>query len=212
MQNHKGWVVYTDVFAFGSYLKDKNREQALIRLRDFQTKIIEHFKENNFSNYFLFSDTLIFWKKVSSKPIDDLPTIVDKIKTVQRIAANQNFILRGAATFGELNVSQNFILGEAYIRSYIIEEKILRRPIIVVPKRDIAAALGNVPPAFHIEEIATKDGSELEAFEVNGLTTEMIKDIAKDALATTTITADKVDAERLRETWTWLLEKFSERL
>jgi hypothetical protein len=135
-----GWIAFLDIYAFGSHLESSFFSGAETKLLEMhrQLRLNQAFKGND--SYFMFSDSIVLWSKATKGDDAALKKFVERISITQRIASESDFLFRGSLAYGRILISQNYILGDAYLRAYKFESEKLVRPQIVIPKDEFLRA------------------------------------------------------------------------
>jgi hypothetical protein len=200
----KGWVLFADAYGFKGMLGDAHLQTAADSLLKYQQALRLNLqtKQSDQShsglNFKLFSDLIALHFPCERECSTSFRIVTDIVSTICETAAKHKFLLRGALTYGDAIIGQDFILGHAYLRAYLIERDDIEKPIIVVPHSDLEAAgiLG-----YHANQIET---IELKGNRcMDGLSLDYVPFDQKAQIASFHITNLKATspASKALETW-----------
>lgn len=178
----QGWVLFADIYGFKGLLSESELPKTAERLRLYVQKVF-NFLDSRSSQLSIkhaaFSDLITIFSPIQNSTIDEFRKFSDLCQAICNIAADYDFLLRGAITFGHAVTSETFILGDAYLRAYKIESQALFYPIIAVLEQDLESA--NIARYFkaEIHEIPSKSGSSTRGITLPSVPFEKIGAIAE---------------------------------
>ena len=175
-----GWIAYLDLYAFSADLTDEQLGQttrSLSFLYKRASQLTRHVQ--SLVNFRAFSDTMVLWVKHDEFSQDGLNVMLDLLSNIVDIAAELGFIFRGAVSFGDIIVSSNFVLGDAYLRAYKLAEFGIIDPIIVIPKSEIERSCILYKDSYQYEEIVLKKDQRESVIQVPSPSWEAAERIAR---------------------------------
>ena len=100
----------------------------------FYSYITEEIKSFENVKYKIFSDNILICEEIDdfnpSKAILDVLAVVEKVELfMMKIGA---LFLRGAVAIGDLHYSENFVYGNALLKTHILEDKVAKYPRILI--------------------------------------------------------------------------------
>ncbi len=182
----EGWVAYLDVFGFTSYIQSDAASRFFEGLERAQLAAQAAFELNQFTNYFMFSDTIILWLTETNTYIG-LTKLMELISRLQNIFFDEYFIFRGAVTFGEQKLSRHYILGDAYIRAYRLEAFSIKLPQIIVPIADLSRAFNGEGLRLPVRSIVAKNDDVLTGHHIDFLTPRQRRILINENVAFTNL-------------------------
>ena len=135
------YVAFLDILGFKNYLENNNQEQAKKYIADFSESISSIWHECNTETLsgLIVSDSVILYSKDTR--VESLRKLVDVIIQICKYEfVNNSILIRGALTkgnferqnpTGEVALSKELIVGQAYVDAYHLESKIKVAGIIM---------------------------------------------------------------------------------
>lgn len=136
-----GWIAYLDIYGFRGHLESAFFPETESKLLEMHRALSDDSIFSANSNYFMFSDSLVFWDAAESIDILKLKNFVDRVAHAQSVAARFDFLFRGSLAHGRILLSPTYILGDAYLRAYTYEAKNLLNPTVVIPVSELDSAI-----------------------------------------------------------------------
>jgi hypothetical protein len=211
------WVAFIDIYGFRGLLFDENLSKVSQELNAFHTRVHQFLNlphDQSPSNHLKvasasFSDSFVL--AVDAEPQDNiaLQCFIERLSKIIKAGAEQGFLFRGAAAFGNVVSGPYHILGEAYLRAYRYESEILQGPIVVIPKSEFARARLEQQYVSEFTELVVKDGSVETVLELSHADWEQAHKIARENLARISQMPAGETKTRLEVIWATVMEKRS---
>lgn len=182
----EGWVLFADIYGFRGLLSDANFALTIETLERYVDKLdifLTKSQRLQTFDYVIFSDLITIFVPSAKGDQKSLQLVVNICQTIMNIAANHNFLLRGAMTFGFATPGKTFILGEAYMRAYRLESNSIYIPVIVIPEEDLdSSGLLN----YYRQDLGfteTKDGNRLNGLILDSAPFDRVEQISQFHIA-----------------------------
>jgi hypothetical protein len=184
-KTRQGWIAFLDIYAFGSFLDDDTLSLTTSNLMKLQNRLNVKFKEfkglkkSKDYDFIMFSDTIVIWIASSQQDLRPFRIISEMVAIASDEASEYNFLYRGCCSFGDIIIGPKFVLGDAYLRAYKMEDSGISMPFVICPDKELQIAQISEMTGDLCKCVEHKNGTSFQAIILSKVPESTIIEISR---------------------------------